>query len=182
MRIVDLDPSDEAARRRCAELLVAGFREMSPGHWGEVSDGLEEIEECLDLGPVKVAIDDGTIAGWVGVRPSYAKVWELHPLVVDPALHRRGIGRALVDDICAVAASHGALTVTLGTDDEPGWTSLAGLDLYPDPIAQLAKIEDVRGHPFVFYLKCGFSVTGVTPDANGFGKPDIHMSKRVSGP
>jgi aminoglycoside 6'-N-acetyltransferase I len=179
MRIVSLDPADTPSRRRCAELLVAGFGEMSPGHWNDVDDGLDEVAECLDLGPVRIAIDGDTVAGWVGLRPSYAKVWELHPLVVDPALQHRGIGRALVDDICAVAAAHGALTVTLGTDDEPGWTSLAGVDLYPDPVVHLARIEDRAGHPFVFYLKCGFSITGVTPDANGFGKPDIHMSKRV---
>ena len=180
MQIASLDPTDGPPRRECAELLVAGFREMSPGHWNDLADGLEEVEECLALGPVRIALDGGTVAGWVGIRPSYAKVWELHPLVVDPARQRRGIGRALVDDICVVAASQGAMTVTLGTDDEPGWTSLAGVDLYPDPVAHLARIEDTGGHPFVFYLKCGFSVTGVTPDANGFGKPDIHMSRRVS--
>jgi len=179
MRIVDLDPADEGGRRRCAELLVVSFREMAPGHWEDTDDGLEEVEECLDLGPVRIALDDDTIVGWVGLRPSYAKVWELHPLVVDPERQRRGFGRRLVDDICRIAAENGALTVTLGTDDEPGWTSLAGIDLYPDPIVHLAKIEDRAGHPFVFYLKCGFSITGVTPDANGFGEPDIHMSKRV---
>jgi aminoglycoside 6'-N-acetyltransferase I len=180
MQIVDLDPGDLVARTRCAELLVLGFREMAPGQWEHIDDGLEEVDECFELGPVRIAVDDGGIVAWVGVRPTYARVWELHPLVVDPDMQRRGIGRLLVDDICRVAAENGALTVTLGTDDEAGWTSLAGLDLYPDPIVHLAKIEDRGGHPFVFYLKCGFSITGVTPDANGFGKPDIHLSKRVS--
>jgi aminoglycoside 6'-N-acetyltransferase I len=182
MQIVDLDPSDLVARTRCAELLVLGFREMAPESWPSIEDGLEEVDECLELGPVRTAVDDGAIAGWIGLRPSYARVWELHPLVVDPGVQRRGIGRALVDDICRLAAETGALTVTLGSDDQAGWTSLAGVDLYPDPIVHLAKLEDRGGHPFVFYLKCGFRVTGVTPDANGFGKPDIHLSKRVAAP
>jgi len=37
----------------------------------------------------------------------------------------------------------------------------------------------VKGHPFEFYQKQGYVITGVVPDANGVGKPDILMSKRV---
>ena len=58
-------------------------------------------------------------------------------------------------------------------------TSLAGVDLYPDPLVHLARLEDVKGHPFRFYLLQGYSVVGVIPDANGPGKPDILLAKRL---
>ena len=58
-------------------------------------------------------------------------------------------------------------------------TSLAGVDLYPDIVGHLARLTNLRRHPFEFYRKCGFSVAGVVPDANGPGKPDILMAKRV---
>jgi aminoglycoside 6'-N-acetyltransferase I len=41
-------------------------------------------------------------------------------------------------------------------------------------------LENRRGHPFTFYRKQGFVLVGVIPDANGFGKPDILMAKRVA--
>jgi aminoglycoside 6'-N-acetyltransferase I len=41
-------------------------------------------------------------------------------------------------------------------------------------------LRDLGGnHPFLFYRKLGYTVTGVVPDANGPGKPDILMSKRL---
>jgi aminoglycoside 6'-N-acetyltransferase I len=121
------------------------------------------------------------VLGWVGGLPEYnGRVWELHPMVVRREYRRRGIGRALVASFEAEAAARGALTVTLGTDDESGMTSLSGVDLYHDLPRKLSEIRDLgRSHPFLFYLKLGFVVTGVMPDANGPGRPDIFMSKPV---
>lgn len=182
VRIIDLDPNDQGIRQRAAELLVEGFRELSPESWNDLPSALEEVEEALDLGSVRVALDDsGDVVGWIGARPGYrGRVWEIHPVVVDEASRRQGIGRALLEDVERLAADGGALTLTLGSDDEIGSTSLAGVDLYPTPLDHLARIADVGGHPFGFYLRCGFSLTGVLPDANGFGRPDIFLSKRVT--
>ena len=179
VEIADLDPADAARRERCAALLVEVFRDVAPAAWPTIEGARETVEECLAVGPVRVARIDGVVAGWIGGRHTYMRVWELHPLVVDPSYQRRGIGRALVADLERIVAERGAMTLVLGSDDETGLTSLAGIDLYPDPIAHLARLQDRGGHSFAFYLKCGFAVTGVTPDANGFGQPDIHMSKRV---
>jgi aminoglycoside 6'-N-acetyltransferase I len=80
----------------------------------------------------------------------------------------------------AEAAVRGAFTVTLGTDDDAGITSLADIDLYADIPRHIAELRDLgHNHPFLFYRKLGFVVTGVMPDANGPGRPDIYMSKPV---
>ena len=72
-----------------------------------------------------------------------------------------------------------ATTIFLGTDDETGQTSLAGVDLYPNVLTKLAHVRNLRGHVFGFYQKLGYVVVGAIPDANGFGKPDILMAKRI---
>lgn len=182
MEIKDLDSADAAARERCAQLLVEEFRDIAPDAWPEIGKARETVDECQHGGPVRVALVDDTIVGWIGGQHAYARVWELHPLVITRTAHKRGIGTALVADLERIVAARGAMTLILGSDDEVGLTSLAGIELYPDPLAHLTRLEDRGGHAFRFYLKCGFVVTGVIPDANGFGQPDIHMAKRVGSP
>jgi aminoglycoside 6'-N-acetyltransferase I len=52
--------------------------------------------------------------------------------------------------------------------------------VYPDVLDRLRSIKNIREHPFEFYLKVGYQLVGLIPDANGFGRPDILMAKRVS--
>jgi aminoglycoside 6'-N-acetyltransferase I len=180
--ISDLDPGDEEAIRQAARLLVEGFRDDWPEAWPEMDAALEEVHECLGEGRLcRAALDeDGTVLGWIGARPSYGEnVWELHPLVVRPDAQRRGIGRALVADLEERVGERGGHTLWLGTDDETDMTTLSGVDLYPDVLEHLANIKNLRGHPYEFYQRLGFSIVGVMPDANGPGKPDIYMAKRL---
>jgi len=101
-------------------------------------------------------------------------------MVVKKEYRRKGVGRALVQAFDAEAGQRGAITATLGTDDHTGMTSLSDVDLYADIPGHLARIADHgRGHPFLFYQEVGFVVTGVMPDANGLGMPDIYMSKPI---
>jgi aminoglycoside 6'-N-acetyltransferase I len=179
--ILDLATVDEAAIKQAANLLVEGFRDDWPEAWPTEGGALKEVREALGEGRIcRVALgEDGAVLGWIGGIPSYeGKVWELHPLVVRPDVQRRGIGRALVADLEARVRERGALTLWLGTDDEAGMTTLSGVDLYPDVLGHLANIENLRGHPYEFYQKLGFSIIGVMPDANGWGKPDIYLAKR----
>lgn len=183
MDIISLTPeSDPALLEGAARLLVAGFREHWPDAWPDMDSALEEVREMLAPDRmIRAAVDEaGEVVGWIGGIPQYdGNVWELHPLVVRPDRQGQGIGRALVADFERQVGARGGFTLTLGTDDEDGMTSLAGVDLYDDPYRQMAGIRNLRGHPYEFYQKVGFVITGVVPDANGPGKPDILMSKRV---
>jgi aminoglycoside 6'-N-acetyltransferase I len=37
-----------------------------------------------------------------------------------------------------------------------------------------------RGHALTFYRRHSYWIVGVLPDANGAGRPDIFMAKRLS--
>ncbi|MGE0130995.1 MAG: GNAT family N-acetyltransferase [Blastocatellales bacterium] len=182
MRIIDLSPNDEGVIRQTAMLLFETFKEHWPNSWPTIDAALEEVHESFAEGRIsRIAIDDGTILGWIGAIEMYdGRVWELHPLAVSPKAQGRGLGRALVEDLEALVAALGGQTLWVGTDDEDNLTSLGGVDLYPNPLEHLSKIENLRGHPYEFYQKLGFVITGVMPDANGFGKPDIYMAKRIT--
>jgi aminoglycoside 6'-N-acetyltransferase I len=123
---------------------------------------------------------DGEVIGWIGGQPHYdGLVWELHPLVVSAARRRAGVGRALVGDLEALVAARGAVTLFLGSDDENFETSLGGVDLYAALPDALHDVRSWGQHPLPFYLRLGFRIVGVVPDANGHGKPDILLAKRV---
>lgn len=167
---------------RAAELLVEGFKDHWPEAWPTIESAIEEVNEVCESGVVRAARDpSGALVGWVGAHSGYrGRVWEIHPLVVDPKAQRRGIGRALIEEVERLALADGRVaTLWVGSDDEDGMTSLAGVDLYPEPLRHLGALADRKGHPFVFYLRCGFSISGVVPDANGFGRPDLLLAKRV---
>jgi aminoglycoside 6'-N-acetyltransferase I len=179
MNIVDLAMQPVSTREEAARFLIEHFD--GPLGWQDMDSARDEVMRVLRDGFACAMVASQTLVGWVGGLPEYAgRVWELHPMVVHSAFRRQGIGRALVAAFESEARNRGALTVTLGTDDNTGMTSLAGVNLYSDLARHLAEIRDLgRGHPFGFYLKLGFVITGVLPDANGPGQPDIYMSKRL---
>jgi aminoglycoside 6'-N-acetyltransferase I len=174
-------PEDEKTIYQAATVVLEGFRGHTPA-WPDIDAALAEVQESLTQSAVnRLALDErGTVLGWIAGSPRYeGNAWEVDMLVVHPHHQRKGIGRALVADLEEqVRARHG-LTLWLGTDDEDGRTSLAGMDLYPNPLEHLAQIVNLRGHPYEFYQKVGFVIVGVIPDANGPGKPDIFMAKRL---
>jgi aminoglycoside 6'-N-acetyltransferase I len=182
MKIVDLT-ENALEIEQVAELLVDGFRNTGSASWRDISDALEEVQASLRPGRIsRIAVDDQhRVLGWIsGIEEYDGNVWELHPLVVRQDCQRQGVGRTLVADFERQVAERGGHTIRLGTDDENGRTSLGGVDVYPNVLDKLRSIENVRAHPFGFYLKVGYQIVGVIPDANGFGKPDILMAKRVS--
>jgi aminoglycoside 6'-N-acetyltransferase I len=197
MKITDLTPNDTNSINQVAAILVAAFREHWPDAWPDLNSALEEVRESFAPDRIsRIALADETdqfairnpqsamVVGWIGGISDYdGLVWELHPLAVHPDLQGHGIGRALVADLEAQVRARGGLTVTLGSDDTDDMTTLSGVDLYdPDPWTHIANITNLKGHPYEFYQKLGYIITGVVPDANGHGKPDLIMSKSVAPP
>jgi len=95
--------------------------------------------------------------------------------ITSPAGHRAGTGPGSR----AARGSPRRADVWAGSDDENSETTLSGTDLYPDIPGAIRDIRNLRHHPFEFYLRLGFRIAGVLPDANGRGKPDIFLAKRV---
>jgi len=76
--------------------------------------------------------------------------------------------------------ARGGLTITLGTDDVTGQTTLAGINLFPHVWEHVTQIQNLKRHPYEFYQKQGYVIVGVMRDANGLGKTDILMAKSVA--
>ncbi|NJL55927.1 GNAT family N-acetyltransferase [bacterium] len=181
--ICPLTSAQTTACEQAAEMLVNEFRAHWPQAWPDLASAEAEVKAALNgdnlaLGTFAAT---GELLGWVGAQPQYdGRVWELHPLVVRGDCQGQGLGRRLVAAVEAAVQAQGGLTLWVGTDDEAGLTSLAGVDLYADLSQHLATIRNLDHHPYEFYQKCGFTLVGVMPDANGWGKPDIYLAKRVS--
>ena len=182
MRIIDLTEADSVRIEQVAALLIDGFSDTGSESWRSRDEALLSVRESLQGGCIsRVAADDsGRAAGWIAGRSMYeGRVWELHPLIVRSDCRGQGVGRALVNDFEDQVRFRSGSTIYLGTDDENNRTSLGGLDLYLDPLGAAARIQNLGRHPFEFFRKMGLVIVGVLPDANGFGKPDIFMAKRV---
>lgn len=182
VEIRELRPEAEELFRQVAGMLTVAFREHSPTAWPTLEDAEREVRDSF--GPdrlSRVAVDrEGSALGWIAGQEQYnGHSWELHPLVVHPAHQRQGIGTALVKDFETLVRARGATTIWLGTDDEANLTSLGGGDLYPNVLERVSAIRNINRHPYEFYQKLGYVIVGAFPDANGPGKPDILMAKRI---
>ncbi|MDH3492532.1 MAG: GNAT family N-acetyltransferase [Acidobacteriota bacterium] len=182
MQIVDLT-DDEEHVKRVAELLKDGFSDTGTEAWSTLEECLKNVRESIGETKIsRIALGpDKEILGWGAGAPLYRNyTWELEVLVVDRENRLKGIGSGLLGDFESEVKLRGGLNVFLGTDDENFRTSVGGTELYPEPLSHLKFIQNISHHPFEFYQKKGYEVVGVLPDANGIGKPDIFMSKRLS--
>ena len=182
MKIITPQSNNEHLIEQASQLLMDAFREHWPNAWPTLEEALQEVNKLFGEGKIcYAAIDENeNLLGIIGGMLHYdGHVWELHPLAVQPSMQGQGIGRALVKELEEQVRQRGGLTITLGSDDEDGMTSLSHIDLHKNPWEQIKNIRNIKGHPFGFYQKMGFTITGVVPDANGRGKPDILMSKKV---
>ena len=179
MEIVGFDALTQAQLDKAIEILRTALDGPSYKAEGEAE---AQVASFLE-NPKRFALaglEGEVVLGWIGGVRGYSHALELHPLVVDPAKQRRGVGRVLVNALQQRAIAEGFLTLHLGTDDWVGGTSLSGDSLLPGAIQRLTKVEPKGpGHAYFFYLKLGFEAVGVIPDANGAGRPDILMAKSL---
>ena len=183
MKIITLTKENDALVQQAAQLLMDAFREHWVDAWPTLEEGLQEVHEMLETERIcRAAIDeDNNLLGVIGGIPQYdGHVWELHPLAVQPAMQGRGIGKLLVEDLEQQVHLRGGLTITLGSDDEDNMTSLSDVDLYENLWEKIRDVRNFKRHPYEFYQKMGYVITGIVPDANGIGKPDIILSKKVA--
>jgi aminoglycoside 6'-N-acetyltransferase I len=180
LTIEDLTAADARAIEEASGLLHAAFSPL--GVWTTIAEARDEVIESISAERVsRVARSaEGAVIGWIGAIRQYdGTVWELHPIVVDGPHRRHGVGRALILDLESILTARGALTLWAGSDDLAGETSLGGVDLYSALPKRLAAVHSWGGHPLPFYRRLGFHVVGVMPDANGPGRPDIFLAKRL---
>ena len=175
-------PLVEKIAEGAAEIL----REVFPWCYGG-KEADQEVRRMLTKKRVALVaiVDTGKklcLAGIIGAIPQYSVTgWELHPLAVLNEYRGRGFGKLLMEALEHEVAARGGVMIYLGSDDEFGGTSLFGVDLYQDTFGKIANIQNTGGHPYSFYEKMGYKIVGVLPDANGIGKPDIWMAKRIRG-
>ncbi len=179
-RFEDFAALTAAQRAEAARILRDAFAH-APDVWAQPDEAEAEVQTFFD-DPDRSAIaamEGDAVVGWIGVIETYSHGWELHPLCVDPAHQRRGLGAALVAALEAKVKADGCLVLYLGTDDQFGGTNLYGADLFPNVAAKIATLAETAGHPLAFYRKLGYEVVGLLPDVNGLGRPDIWMAKRL---
>jgi len=180
MTILDLDPDDAALREQLAVIACEASAINAPLWLPTLDDARQEVDDATAPGQIaRVLFDDvGLPVAWACCARQYDGVWELHPMLVAPARHRRGHGTALARDIERQAAMRGASVLTLSTSDATHATSLSDTDLYADPIGALGSLNFRKDHPVRFWQKIGYSVVGVIPDAEGPGVPSIILARQ----
>ncbi len=181
MQIVNMTELSQDQIVQAAQVLTDSL----PLGWPTLEDALEEIHERLvPENTMLAAIDGEAVLGWGGIlAPTYnGNVFELHPLAVRRGSRTYGVGRAIVLALEEAARQQGGLTIYLGARDERegGETSLANADLYDNLPERIATFNPGT-HQSGFYMKLGYKIIGVMPDANGIGKPDIIWGKRITG-
>lgn len=179
VEIINMQKLDHSMLDQSAAILNRSI----PLGWPTLEEARQEIRDRLVAGNTLLAAVKGNkVLGWGGIlEPIYdGRVFELHPLAVDQQVRGRGIGRSLVTALEDEARRQGGLTMYLGADDESaeGETSLAKADLYEDLPGKLQNFLPST-HQSAFYLKLGYTIIGVMPDANGPGKPDIFLGKKL---
>lgn len=127
-----------------------------------------------------MAVENGHLIGFISASPQYGDTgWKLYPLVVKEEYRYKGVGSTLLCALEKQCVAKGGITIYLGSDDIDRKTTLSNTDMYKNTYAKLENVRCIGKHPYKFYQKKGYKIVGIIPDANGIGKPDIWLAKRI---
>jgi len=178
--ICNIDES-ETTKTQAAEILYKTFTGINKDAWPDMESALIEVDECIEKQNICIGIKiENELIGWIGLREMYPVTWELHPLVVKKEFQGKGYGRILVSEIEKIALSKGIIGIFAGSDDETFSTSLSEKEITAENIfSEIINIKNYKNHPYEFYKKCGYTIVGLIPNANGDRKPDIFLWKDI---
>ena len=176
-----IDKSEETIKQ-AIKLLTDTF--PLSGMWPTLNEetAIETVNDCISDGSICLGIKlHDILIGWLGIRPLYDRTWELHPMLISHDFQGKGYGKILLYEAERIASEQGIIGIFAGSDDETGKTSLSGQDINGENIFDVIKgIKNLENHPYEFYIKCGYSIIGIIPNANGHRKPDILLWKDIS--
>lgn len=127
----------------------------------EIEIAVELIDAVLNVPGqtdyiIRVAEEEGKVAGYycVGPTPATEGTFDLYWVAVDPALHGKGIGRALDDDACDLVRGLSGRLIIAETSSLPRYRRTREFYLRRG-YSQLAKIADYYrpGDDLVVYGK-----------------------------
>lgn len=154
---IDIRPFHRGDRAACAEI----FRRL-PQWFGIEASNQAYLAGLSELPAAFVAVADGRVVAFTSLRIHNPSSAEIEVLAVDPDLHRRGIGRQLVDTLEADLRRRGGFTLfhvkTLGPSE-------------PD-----ANYEKTRA----FYLARGFAPLLETTALWGPENPALILVRSLS--
>ncbi len=182
-RIQEICLDDAANMNVLAQFSTDAAKQNSSKWLSTKSDAMKELRQCvIPSNYSRMATKNNRPVGWISSFPINKLVWEIHPLLIDPDNHGEGIGTHLVKEVEQTLRARGVQTIQVSTTDATNATNLSEKDLYIDPLGELQRL-DVRdatiGHAFKFWVRSGYKVVGVIPDAEGIGIPSICLAKRL---
>ena len=179
-KIVEIKDS-ENNKKQAEKMLLETFSKTNM--WTNITEdkALETINECIKEENMCIGIEIGEqLIGWVGLRPMYDKTWELHPMVIKHEFQGKGYGKILLNELEKMAQKKGIIGIVAGSDDETNKTNLSENEITKENIFDKIKnIKKYKNHPYEFYQKCGYTIVGIIPNANGLNKPDIWLWKDI---
>jgi aminoglycoside 6'-N-acetyltransferase I len=179
-KIVNINES-ERIKEQAKRILLEAFPKAAM--WPDINEqkAVDEVNECVCGENICIGLNiDDQLIGWIGLRPMYEKTWELQPIAVKPEYQGKGYGKILLNELEKKAREKGIIGIFAGSDDETNKTSLSEKEITSYNIyEEIKNIKNYKNHPYEFYIKCGYTIVGVIPNANGANKPDIWLWKDI---